>query len=194
MHQARLLLRNWSCPLPLFFFPAVPRDGPLFVKRRVIPESRGQNRICPRRSHEASSSRLLNYFPSGENYSWATSILAEILGSPVSLLHSPYLFVFILSASLFISLIEVVSHVIFSYRSYERTDRFASRSRSLNSPCARNETLHSRPRTFESATILSILMCRTYTIFPHRLACAHGVFYFQRRRRRRRRRAGPGRP
>lgn len=84
---------NWSCPLPSSF------SRPLSTTssdswNAVIPESRGQNRICSRRSHEASSSRLLNYFPLGENYSWAISILAEILASPVSLLRFPTLFIF----------------------------------------------------------------------------------------------------
>jgi len=66
------------------------------------------------------SSRLLNYFPPGENYSWAISILAEILASSVSSLRShPYLY----SPPLFlISLTNVVSYVTSLYRIYSLKD------------------------------------------------------------------------
>lgn len=118
MHQASLLLRIIGAVHCPFLFPGhssstTARDP----WNAVISESQGQNRICSRRSHEASSSRLLNYFPLSENYSWAISILAEILALPVSLLRFPTLFIFLLPSPLllFISLTNVVSRVISSY-------------------------------------------------------------------------------
>lgn len=108
---------NWSCPLPFSFSSHSSSTTARDSWNAVISESQGQNRICSRRSHEASSSRLLNYFPLGENYSWAISILAEILALPVSLLRFPTLFIFLLPSPLllFISLTNVVSRVISSY-------------------------------------------------------------------------------
>lgn len=75
--------------------------------------------MCPERSHEIPSSRLLNYFLPAENYSWAISILAEILASPVSslrshsYLYSPFL--------LLISLTNVIGYVIFLYHILVKT-------------------------------------------------------------------------
>lgn len=113
-----LFPRNWSCPLLSSFSLPLPwtvRDP----WNTVIPESRGQNRMCPERSHEIPSSRLLNYFLPAENYSWAISILAEILASPVSslrshsYLYSPFL--------LLISLTNVIGYVIFLYHILVKT-------------------------------------------------------------------------
>lgn len=105
----------------------------------VIPESRGQNRICPSESHEASSPRLLNYFPSGENYSWAISILAEILASPVSLLRAPSLLSHSLLAPRLVNRCRELCY--FFHAVHERTPTTSVYTEAVGSRCSR-DSLH----------------------------------------------------